>query len=77
MPIESFGGAVLKWPDDKAEDKGLTVWHIAERESEWFSSSDALFNYGVDNLTEMIAQLRADGVEIVSGPESHESGKFA
>jgi hypothetical protein len=21
MPIESFGGAVLKWPDDKAEDK--------------------------------------------------------
>ena len=22
MPIESFCGAVLKWPDDKAEDKG-------------------------------------------------------
>ena len=25
MPIESFGGAVLKWPDDKAEDEGLTT----------------------------------------------------
>ena len=25
IPIESFGGAVLKWPDDKAEDEGLTV----------------------------------------------------
>ena len=43
MPIESFGGAVLKWPDDKAEDKGLTVWHIAEKESEWFGPSDSPF----------------------------------
>jgi hypothetical protein len=25
----------------------------------------------------MLAQLRADGIEIVKGPESHENGKFA
>src|SRR6185436_11212784 len=30
MRLESFGGAVLKWPDDKSEDKGMTVWHVAE-----------------------------------------------
>ena len=79
MPIESFGGAVLKWPNDKAEDEGLTVWHIAEKESDWFSPSDSPFmiNYRVDNLVEMIAQLRAGGVEVVAGPESHENGKFA
>ena len=79
MPIESFGGAVLKWPDDKAEDEGLTVWHIAEKQSDWFSPSDSPFmiNYRVDNLGEMVAQLRAAGIEIVSGPESHENGKFA
>ena len=29
MPLEDFGGAVLKWPEDKAEDRGLTVWHLA------------------------------------------------
>lgn len=77
--LESFGGAVLKWPDDKAEDKGLTVWHIAEKESQWFSPSDSSFmiNYRVDDLGEMIAQLRAGGVEIIQGPESHENGKFA
>jgi hypothetical protein len=34
--LESFGGAILRWPDDKADDGGLTVWHIAEKESEWF-----------------------------------------
>ena len=31
----------------------------------------------MDNLVEMIAQLRAGGVEVVAGPESHENGKFA
>lgn len=79
ISLESFGGAILKWPDDKAEDKGLTVWHIAEKESQWFSPSDSSFmiNYRVDDLEEMIAQLRAGGVEIIQGPESHENGKFA
>ncbi len=79
MPLEDFGGAILKWPDDTAEDGGLTVWHIAERDSQWFSPSDASFmvNYRVDDLGELLAQLRADGIEIVSGPESHENGKFA
>lgn len=79
MALEDFGGAVLKWPDDRAEDGGLTVWHLAESDSQWFSPSDSPFmiNYRVDNLGEMLAQLRADGVEVIGGPESHENGKFA
>lgn len=79
IALESFGGAVLRWPDDKAEDKGLTVWSIADKDSQWFSPSNAAFmiNYRVDKLSEMIEQLRRDGVEIVGGPESHENGKFA
>ena len=79
MSLESWGGAVLRWPDDKAEDKGLTVWNIAEKESQWFSPSDSSFmiNYRVDDLGALLAQLRAAGVEVVGGPESHENGKFA
>jgi predicted enzyme related to lactoylglutathione lyase len=79
MPLEDFGGAILKWPDDKADDKGLTVWHVADRDSQWFSPGHASFmvNYRVDDLGEMLAQLRAGGVEIVGGPESHENGTFA
>src|ERR1700750_3394552 len=78
IPLEkSFGGAILRWPDDKAEDKGLTVWHVADKESQWFCPSDSSFmiNYRVDDLAEMVAQLRAGGVEILQGPESHENGK--
>ena len=79
MPLSDFGGAVLRWPDDQAEDRGLTVWHLADSDSEWFSPSSSSFmiNYRVDNLDEMLAQLRAGGVEIVGGPEAHENGKFA
>jgi len=79
MPLEDFGGAVLRWPDDKAEDRGLTVWHLASKDSQWFSPSDSSFmiNYRVDNLAEMLTQLRAAGVTVVNGPESHENGQFA
>lgn len=79
MPLESWGGAVLRWPDDKAEDGGLTVWHLAQRDSQWFSPSESSFmiNYRVDNLDELLVQLRAAEVRIAGGPESHENGKFA
>jgi len=79
MALEDWGGAILRWPDDKAEDKGLTVWHVAGRDSKWFAPSDSAFmiNYRVDDLDALIAQLRAAGIEIVGGPDSAENGKFA
>ena len=79
MPLETWGGAILRWPDDTAEDKGLTVWSLAASDSQWFSPSDSavMINYRVDDLVELLAQLEAAGVAVVSGPESHENGKFA
>lgn len=79
LQLESFGGAILRWPDDTAEDRGVTVWCVADNDSTWFSPSESSFmiNYRVDNMDEMIEQLRSGGVEILQGPESHENGKFA
>lgn len=76
--LEEWGGAVLRWPDDPAEDKGATVWHTAAEDTKWFSPSESSFmiNYRVDNMTEMQNQLKAANVEIVSGPEYHENGAF-
>jgi predicted enzyme related to lactoylglutathione lyase len=77
--LESWGGAILKWPEDKGGDKGLTVWSVAEKDSKWFSPSESSFmiNYRVDNLDEMVAQLKAGGVELVKGIDADETGKFA
>ena len=79
LTLEPWGGAILKWPEDTAEDQGMTVWNVAEKDTQWFSPSDSAFmiNYRVDNLDEMVTQLEDGGVEIVQGPESHENGKFA
>ncbi len=77
--MEIWGGAVLKWPDDKAEDKGLTVWTVAAKDTTWFSPSGSalMINYRVDDLVALIAQLKEAGIEVVGGPESHENGMFA
>ena len=79
LPLETWGGAILRWPDDKAVDGGLTVWSLADNDSQWFSPSESAFmiNYRVDDLDALLAQLRAADIEIVGGPESHENGKFA
>ena len=79
LALESFGGAVLRWPLDTANDGGATVWHLAEQSSKWFAPSESSFmiNYRVDDLDALIAQLAAAGIVLVGGPESHENGKFA
>ena len=79
LALEPFGGAILRWPNDKAEDQGLTVWHLAAPDSKWFSPSEAqlMVNYRVDDMDGMIAQLREAGIELHQGPESHENGRFA
>ncbi len=67
------------WPEDKAEDKGLTVWSVAEKDSRWFSPSESSFmnNYRVDDLDALIRQLTEGGVELLKGPETDKNGTFA
>lgn len=79
LAFEPWGGAILKWPEDQAPDGGLTVWHVADRESKWFSPSTSSFmiNYRVDDLTALLEQLKTNGVEIVQGPDSDDNGIFA
>lgn len=79
LKLEAFGGAVLKWSADTAEDGGATAWHVAAPDSQWFGPSDAPFmiNYRVDDLDGIIAQLRNGGIALHQGPESHENGRFA
>jgi predicted enzyme related to lactoylglutathione lyase len=78
IELSEWGGGVLKWPEDKAEDEGLTVWHLAGPASKWFSPSDSSFmiNYRIDSMDGMVEQLKAGGVEIHQGPEYHENGAF-
>jgi predicted enzyme related to lactoylglutathione lyase len=79
LPLEPWGGAVLRWPDDRRVDGGSTVWSVAKPDTKWFAPSDASFmiNYRVDDLDALLASLRAGGVAILKGPDSADEGKFA
>ena len=79
LSLESWGGSILKWTDDKVVDGGMTVWSSADSDSKWFSPSESSFmiNYRVDNMDELLASLKENGVEIVKGPDTDFNGKFA
>ena len=78
MTLEPWGGAILKWTDDKAEDHGVTVWHAMPNDAPEIapSKSGFMINYRIDSMEKMVKQLKNNGVKPLKGPESHENGKF-
>lgn len=78
LSLEPWGGAILRWKDDTAEDGGGTAWHVKENNPDEFAPSQSSFmiNYRIDDMGKMVEQLKANGVPILKGPESHENGKF-
>lgn len=78
IKLEQWGGAVLRWKEDVSEDGGVSVWQIAAPATRWFepSASSFMINYRIDNMAEMIEQLKEGGVQIQRGPEYHENGAF-
>lgn len=79
LTLEDFGGAILRWSGDTAPDGGVTVWMVAGADSKWFSPSESSFmiNYRVDDLDALLSQLRADGIDVIQGPDADDNGKFA
>ncbi len=79
IQLESWGGAALRWPEDTAEDKGVTVFTLAKADTAWFEPSQSPFmiNYRVDDLDGILVQLANVDCVPVKGPEQHENGRFA
>ena len=78
LNLEAWGGAILRWENDQVKDKGATVWSTAPQDTKWFSPSESSFmiNYRIDNMEEMLVQLKTGNIDIVKGPEYHENGVF-
>jgi len=57
---------MFEWREKDDPDRvGYTVW------------SPFMINYRVANLSELLEELRKEGVQIVGGMEEYEYGKFA
>jgi len=71
-------GVTFEWRETDTEKAGSTTWSTFAANTKYFepSSKDFMINYRVDNLEELVEQLKKDGVTIVDELQDSEYGKF-
>jgi catechol 2,3-dioxygenase-like lactoylglutathione lyase family enzyme len=79
LALETWGGAVLKWPDADPAGTAYSVVSFFKQDADYFAPSDAPFmvNFRVDDLDALLEQLRRDGVALAGDPTDDDFGKFA
>ena len=72
-------GTSFEWRQaEDANKKGFTAWSPFQQNTDYLGDSNQQFmiNYRVENIEELVEQLRTEGVKIVDKIESFEYGKF-
>jgi len=76
---EKESGAIFKWrkADDPTSER-YTVWSPFPEDTDYFAPSTKPFmiNLQVENLDEVLAQLKREGVQVDPKVESYDYGKF-
>ena len=72
-------GTTFEWRQaEEPAKRGFTQWSPFSQSSTYFepSTKDFMINYRVENLVELVEQLKAEGVEVLDEIESFDYGKF-
>ena len=72
-------GAVFEWRQGAdSTKKGFTQWSLFSEKTKYFepSTKDFMINYRVENMQELVEQLKKEGVTIADTIQSVEYGKF-
>lgn len=73
-------GTTFEWRKaDKPEEKGQTVWSTFKNDTDYFapSTKEFMINYRVENLVELLAELKKEGVTQIGELQEYDYGKFA
>lgn len=73
-------GSLFEWREsDNPNKKAYTQWSTFSKNSKYMepSEKDFMINYRVENLKELLEELRNEGIKIVGEIEEFEYGKFA
>lgn len=73
------GAATFRWRKmDDPKTERFTVWSPFPNDTDYFAPSNKPFmiNFQVENLEELLAQLKSEGVEVDSRIEKYDYGKF-
>lgn len=72
-------GAVFEWRQGAdSSKKGFTQWSPFAETTKYFepSAKEFMINYRVENIEELVAQLKKEGVTITDAIETYDYGKF-
>ena len=76
LPVDDYG-CTFRWKDEKGNDC-TTQWSPFKEDTKYFQPSEKQFmmNFRVENLQELLATLKEEGVTIVGKIEEYDYGKF-
>ncbi len=72
-------GAVFPWKrTEEDHNETYTAWSPFKKDTPYFGTGEQAFmiNYQVENLDELLATLRSEGVHVFEETDSSEFGKF-
>ncbi|GAB3511480.1 VOC family protein [Spirosoma knui] len=78
LPIDEYG-TTFKWRDANDPSKeGSTAWGAFDKNTNYFepSKKDFMINYRVENLEELVEQLKSNGVTVIDEIAVYDYGKF-
>jgi catechol 2,3-dioxygenase-like lactoylglutathione lyase family enzyme len=77
MPMEAWGGALLRYDAPKHPD--VLAWNAFPAATKYFepSASSFMINYAVDDMDAMLARLRTKNVQILKQDDADANGRFA
>ncbi len=76
LPVDDYG-CTFWWKDKEGNDCS-TQWSPFAKDTTYFKPSEKQFmmNFRVENLVELLAVLKEEGVTVVGDIEEYEYGKF-
>jgi predicted enzyme related to lactoylglutathione lyase len=83
ITLSDYGGATFLWTDEVPATTGMTTWSLFPEDTKNFGPGNekgpqqAMVNYRVDNLDELLAQLAAENVTIDPQRDDYDFGRFA
>jgi len=78
IPTDQYGWSFTWRKDNAPDERALTQWSPFKQDTEYFKPSEKqfMFNFRVENLVELLATLKQEGVTVVGEVEEYSYGKF-
>ena len=77
LPLESWGGAALRY--DAPKHPPALIWSAFTASTDYFapSTGEYMINYAVDDMEAFLTRLRAKGVAVLKRVDDDANGRFA